>query len=93
MNRRVFLKGVGSASLLGLCRRGMLANSTIRRVRPSDPGWPSEEAWKRLNDVVGGSLIRVDFPLNACISSPQGAECRTLFANLKNPYYTATTPE
>jgi FAD/FMN-containing dehydrogenase len=92
MNRRVFLKGSGAASLLGLCRRGLFANSLSRRVRPSDPAWPSKEAWKRLNGAVGGNLIRVDFPINACISSPQGADCRTLFANLKNPYYIGDNP-
>jgi len=60
-------------------------------VRPSDPGWPSPKAWQRLNDAVGGNLIPVDFPINACLSS-QGADCKTLFANLKNPYYIGDNP-
>jgi FAD/FMN-containing dehydrogenase len=59
-------------------------------VRPSDPGWPSKQAWKYINDAVSGNLIPVEFPLNAC--SSQGADCKTLFANLKNPYYIGDNP-
>src|SRR5580700_7009923 len=87
MNRREFLKASGAASLLGLWPRRVFASTAIRRVRPSDPGWPSKEAWKRLNDAVDGNLIQVDFPLNACRSSLQSADCKTLFANLKIPYF------
>jgi FAD/FMN-containing dehydrogenase len=87
MDRRVFLKGSGAASLVGLWPRGLLADSKIRRMRLSDPGWPSEEAWKKLNDAVGGCLIPVNFPINPCLSFPQGIDCRALFTNLKNPYY------
>jgi FAD/FMN-containing dehydrogenase len=90
MDRRVFLKGSGAASLVGLWPRGLFVDANeakIRRVRPSDPGWPSEEAWKRLNDSVGGRLIAVDAPFNACQLLPGGIDCRALFANLTNPYY------
>ncbi len=52
-----------------------------------DPGWPSNKAWKRLHDAVDGNLIPVEFPINACLSSPESADCKALFANLKNPYY------
>jgi FAD/FMN-containing dehydrogenase len=87
MNRRTFLKTSGVASVLRLCPRRLFASPAIGRVRPSDPGWPSKQAWKRLNDAVGGNLIRVDFPINACMSSSQSPDCKSLFANLKNPYY------
>jgi hypothetical protein len=74
MDRRTFLKQSCAASLLPLWPRGLTAgqpatpsaNSAVRRARPSDPGWPSKEAWKRLNDAVGGNLIAVEFPINAC---------------------------
>jgi len=69
-----------------------VASPSIRRVRPSDPGWPSPKAWQRLNEAVGGNLIPVDFPINACLSSSQSADCKTLFANLKNPYYIGDNP-
>jgi FAD/FMN-containing dehydrogenase len=92
MNRRTFLKTSGAASLSPLWPRGAFASPAIRRVRPSDPGWPSKEAWKRLNDAVGGNLIPVDFPINACLSSGQSADCKTLFTNVKNPYYIGDNP-
>ena len=92
MNRRSFLKASGAVSLLGLWPRLLFAKSPIHRVRPSDPGWPSKDAWKRLNDAVGGNLIAVDSPINACLSSPQSADCQTLFTNLKNPYYIGDNP-
>jgi len=92
MNRRVFLKGSGAASLLGLCPRDLFAHPAIRRIRPSDPSWPSKEAWKRLKDAVSGNLIPVDFPMNVCMSASQSADCKNLFANLKNPYYIGDSP-
>jgi FAD/FMN-containing dehydrogenase len=92
MNRRAFLKASGAASLLGLSPGKLSANRPIHRVRLSDPGWPSKEVWKRLNDAVGGNLIAVDSPIDACISSSQGSNCQTLFANLKNPYYIGDNP-
>src|SRR6516225_6238708 len=92
MNRRAFLKASGAVSVLGLWPMDVFANAPVRRVRPSDPGWPSKQAWKRLNDAVGGNLIPVDFPINACISSSQSADCQTLAANLKNPYYIGDNP-
>jgi FAD/FMN-containing dehydrogenase len=92
MNRRAFLKASAAASLFPLYPRRMFASPAMRRVRPSDPDWPSQEAWKRLNDAVDGNLISVDFPINACVSSPQGIDCRALLPNLKNPYYIGDSP-
>jgi FAD/FMN-containing dehydrogenase len=92
MNRRSFLKATSAVSLLGLWPRRLLAKSPIHRVRPSDSAWPSKDAWKRLNDAVGGNLIAVASPINACLSSPQSADCQTLFTNLKNPYYIGDNP-
>jgi FAD/FMN-containing dehydrogenase len=92
MNRRTFLKASGAASLLGPWPRDLFASSAIHRVRPTDPGWPSKEAWKRLHDAVGGNLIRVDFPIRSCMSSSQSPDCKTLFTDLKNPYYIGDNP-
>ncbi|HXE36315.1 MAG TPA: FAD-binding oxidoreductase [Verrucomicrobiae bacterium] len=86
------MKASGAASLFGLQPRRLFARTAIRRVRPSDPGWPSKEAWKRLNDAVDGNLIPVEFPINACRSSSQSADCKALFANVKNPYYIGDNP-
>jgi FAD/FMN-containing dehydrogenase len=92
MNRRAFLKRSGAAALLPLSPRGLLASSTFRRQRPSDAGWPSKEAWKRLNDVVGGNLLLVDFPITTCTSGGASTECKRIFESLKNPYYIGDQP-
>ncbi len=92
MNRRTFVKLSSSASLLALLPRTLPTPSGMRRVRPSDPGWPSPESWRRLKDAVDGNLFAVDFPINACVAAPEGAECQALFSNLKNPYYIGDTP-
>jgi FAD/FMN-containing dehydrogenase len=92
LNRREFLKASGAVSLSHLWPRSAFASPAIRRVRPADASWPSKEAWKRLNEAVGGNLIPVDFPMNACMSSSPSADCKTLFANLKNPYYIGDNP-
>jgi len=92
MNRRTFLKASGAASLLRLPPCGLFTSPAIRRVRPSDPAWPSKEAWKRLNDAVGGNLIPIDFPMNSCMAAAESADCKTLFTSLKNPYYIGDNP-
>ncbi len=81
-----------AAALWQFWPRQVFASPSTRKVRPSDPGWPSKAAWKRLNDEVGGNLIAVDFPIGTCLSAPQGADCRALFPNLKNPYYIGDSP-
>lgn len=91
-NRREFLKASGAVSLSPLLQRSAFAAPASHRARPSDRGWPSKEAWKRLNDAVDGNLISVDFPINACLSSSQTEECKALAANIKNPYYIGDTP-
>ena len=59
MNRRAFLKAIGSVALLPILPRRLLAATNFRRRRPSDATWPSPAAWKQLNDAVGGNLIRL----------------------------------
>jgi len=87
MNRRAFLKTSGTAALWSLSRHDLFAGAVSRRQRPSDSGWPSKESWRRLNEAVGGNLIPVDFPITACRSGSDSAECNKLFEILRNPYY------
>lgn len=82
----------GAAALSPLSLGRASAGAVSRRLRPSDAGWPSKEAWKQLNDAVGGNLIPVEFPIAACASGPARLECKTLFENLKNPYYIGDQP-
>ncbi|MGH8322481.1 MAG: FAD-binding protein, partial [Steroidobacteraceae bacterium] len=90
MNRRAFLKAVGSAALLPVLPRRLWAGTNPRRVRPSDAAWPSQSAWKQLNDTVGGNLIPVDFPLSP--TDPTGAAANLVSKNLRNPYYVGDQP-
>src|SRR6516225_5278959 len=97
MNRRAFLKAIGSAALLPMLPRRLLADaapaaSGFRRRRPSDATWPSQADWKRLNDAVGGTLIRVDSPISVLSTDPDGAAANQLAANLQNPYYIGEQP-
>jgi hypothetical protein len=92
MNRRAFLNAFASAALLPVLPRRAAAGTGFRRRRPSDPTWPSASAWKRLNDAVGGNLIRVSSPVSTIRNDPANAVARVLFENLKNPYYIGEEP-
>ena len=87
MDRRAFLKAMGSAALIPVMPRRLLAGTTSSRVRPSDAAWPSKSAWKQLNETVGGNLLPVDFPLSILKTNPDGDAAKLLLKNLKNPYY------
>ena len=87
MNRRAFLKTSGAAALLPLTPGRLASQTAFRRVRPSDQGWPSKEAWKTLNDAVEGNLIPVEFPLAACKAGANSEDCKEVFQEVRNPYY------
>ncbi len=61
--------------------------SSARRVRPSDPTWPTAESWDKLNQDVGGRLMKVSSPFAACESAADSAACQEVLKNLQNPYY------
>lgn len=92
MDRRTFLRSSGLAAALQLWPRSLFAARPFRRRRPSDPDWPSQAAWKRLNDEVGGNLIPVEFPLEACIKDVDSDACKSLLATIRNPYYVGDQP-
>lgn len=92
MDRRAFFRESGGAALLQFLPRSLSAKQTFRRRRPSDADWPSEAAWKHLNDDVEGNLLRVEFPLEACIRDVESTGCNNLLATIKNPYYIGDQP-
>ena len=101
MRRRSFLKAVGTAALLPILPRNLLAGTTtmttigsasLRRCRPSDPAWPPASAWKQLGETVDGNLIPVDFPIADLKNDPNGAAAKALVANINNPYYVSEQP-
>jgi len=93
MNRRAFLKALGSAAaLLPILPHRLLASTNLSRRRPSDATWPSPSAWKQLNDAVGGNLIPVNFPLSTNKTDPTSAAAELLSENIRNPYYIGDQP-
>jgi FAD/FMN-containing dehydrogenase len=95
MRRRAVLAGLAATSLFAGIR-GVGAAPTpgasgsarpTSRVRPGDPGWPSDAAWEELNRQVEGRLMKVQSPLIACVDAPSSAACAQTFKELKNPYY------
>ena len=59
--RREVLAGLGLAALPGWSV-GAARDATTARVRPGEPGWPSEGDWAALGRSVGGRLARVALP-------------------------------
>lgn len=76
----------------GLGGTAAVMRAGFRRRRPSDADWPSQAAWKRLNDAVDGNLIPVEFPIAACVKDVDSAACKELIGKLKNPYYIGDQP-
>jgi FAD/FMN-containing dehydrogenase len=76
---------------------GLLMSPTVhaepyRRVRPGEAGWPTADHWKELDGQIGGRLIAVPQPLEACRADPKGAACDALFRSLKNPWAIGDSP-
>ena len=95
MKRRRFIEVAGSTSLLSLfgAHPGATSAATaLRRVRPTDPAWPSAALWDGLNAQVGGQLIKVAPLLEACAGAPAGAACDDVVRNLRNPYFIGEQP-
>ncbi len=101
ISRRRFMTRSATIPLLtGLRpRRPALAQSPVgaagrpaSRVRPGEPGWPSDASWDRLSQKVGGRLFKSRSPLSVCADTLDGASCREVFRELKNPYYIGDHP-
>jgi hypothetical protein len=87
------MKQLGAATLWMLLPVKLLARAVTRRVRPSDPAWPSATAWKQLGEAVGGNLIKVKSPLAECQGGAANAACSELFRKeLRNPFYIGDDP-
>lgn len=93
MNRRSLLRRVAAAVVVlpvpptRTRAADTSGGATVRRARPSDPSWPSAASWEKLNQEVGGRLIKVQSPLAACDPASDSASCRDVIRNLQNPYF------
>jgi hypothetical protein len=79
-----FLPGIWNPMLRPA--RAAVSSSALARVRPGEPGWPSEAQWNELGQQVG-ELVKVQSPLATCVNAPDSADCQQLFKGLKNPYF------
>lgn len=91
MDRRGLLAG-GSALALAMglpfdLLRARAPAASYSRVRPGQQGWPDQQAWAELGRAVGGRLVEVQSPLDACVADPGRADCAALFRSLRNPYF------
>lgn len=93
MKRRRFLTGLTAIPLLSavlrwlpIVTRAASADSTIRRVRPSDSSWPAAAGWEELKRQVGGRLVPVSSPLAPCREAPGSTACAARLEEMKNPY-------
>src|SRR5262249_46324521 len=87
-----FLPGMGWPLLTPAWAKGTAPSHPPVRVRPGDPGWPSDASWDRLNRQVGGRLIKVQSPLSVCRDAPGSAACSDVLKGLRNPYYIGEQP-
>jgi FAD/FMN-containing dehydrogenase len=97
MRRRQFLKTAAAIPVVwaGGSATGLTAGqvgAAARRVRPGDPGWPTPASWEKLKQAVGGRLVALTSPLDACRTAPESAACSELFKELKNPYFIGDNP-
>jgi FAD/FMN-containing dehydrogenase len=107
MNRRTLLKRLAAVPLLPAAWPRLLAEAeaqapvhaatpvtttSLHRVRPSDPGWPNAESWEKLNQRVGGQLIKVQSPVAECKSAGSGSACQDILKNLQNPFFIGDQP-
>jgi len=63
-----------------------------RRVRPADPAWPSATSWAKLNETVGGSLIKVHALFQGCQTGRENTRCLDAQKNIGNPYWIGDQP-
>ena len=87
---RSILRGLPGLALLASWR-GAAAAPATSRVRPGEPGWPTEADWERLRarSAAGSSqCARRSMPA----SERRRRTCARLFAELKNPYFLGDEP-
>jgi FAD/FMN-containing dehydrogenase len=97
MQRRSLLKGIAASFLQSVLWRRLPLQAAARlfvarRVRPSDPLWPSAASWKKLKAYAGGNLIEVRSLFAACETEPKGGSCLEAVNNMHNPYYIGDQP-
>lgn len=98
MKRRDFLSSLAVAAastlppVIPVSVAGRPAKLSYRRVRPTDAAWPDAAKWAKLNEAVGGNLIKVGALFQRCRAEPDGAGCLDAYKNIGNPYWIGDQP-
>lgn len=97
MRRRSLLKGLAAGVFQLIFRPGLplqagIRRSVTRRVRPSDPLWPSAASWEKLKAMVGGNLLQPQALFAACQTDANASACAEVLKNIRNPIYIGDQP-
>ena len=88
ISRRGFLTSTTAASAALLGSQWLLGIPDA----VAKPVWPPPEVWDTLKAEVGGRLIMVESPLQACKDNLSGPYCATALENLQNPFFNEDEP-
>ena len=88
ISRREFLTSTTAASAALLGSQWLLGIPDA----VAKPVWPPPEVWDTLKAEVGGRLIMVESPLQACKDNLSGPYCATALENLQNPFFNEDEP-
>jgi FAD/FMN-containing dehydrogenase len=95
MNRRDFMQMMAATAPIALGGSGDASAGAVQmpaRVRPGDAGWPSQQAWEKLRQGVGGRLMKLASPFDACARSADSADCAQFWQRLHNPFHLGDDP-
>lgn len=93
LRRRAVIQGAAAVAVTPAVKaHAQATNTPMRRVRPGDPGWPSEADWEKLDHAVGGRLIKVKPLFAACQNAASSPACQDVLRNIRNPYYIGEQP-
>jgi FAD/FMN-containing dehydrogenase len=99
MTRKSFLKRLAALPVLSAIWRYLPAQASdvsptppVTRVRPADAAWPDAASWEKLNQMVGGRLLKVESPLAACRNGTDPEACEKVIKDLRNPFYVGDQP-
>ena len=94
MQRRTLIKLAGGL-LMPTTAPFQVRAEAYRRVRPGEAGWPTAAQWKELDGQIGGRLVAVPRPLEACRANrpiSRGApSARACSATSRTPRSSATS--
>ena len=92
VNRRLLVKLIAALPFARALFGKPLAASApvVSRVRPGEPGWPSDDAWREFGAALEGRLVKVESPLAACVGAPAEACAAGLQGAQEIPITSAT---